>query len=341
MFSNILQYLNPGAAMQSAAEMYKANAGANASMYGAYYQGLGDLGKSAAAERAGLYGANAMAEAARQSAAGSIGSAALGAYGSASNAAMGAWANNQMAYNKSLSDMTAANQTSLAGYGNGRNSALASLADPYAKTGLGFAALSSMDPGYGGGSFYAGGVDGGLAAGSYGGTASGSRAAGVDSRPTMASLDALRNGITSDGTAGALNSNYQDAMGRLEQQHYSSRQQPSQMMDQTLQGLLTMSREGYGQSNSGMNQFYDQQRTAGNQFMDVLGGLRTDMKSRAPTGGEFNFGSMFGSPAAPPQQKKPSFVGYVPYNQSGFSASGGRWGAPAASSPAVKPGARG
>lgn len=98
------------APFQAAAEFAKAKAGNQNS----YMQGMAGLGQSAAYERANLYGANAMAEAARQGALSNIGSAGLGAYGSNTNAAMDAWSKNQMAYNSALANMHSANASTAA-----------------------------------------------------------------------------------------------------------------------------------------------------------------------------------------------------------------------------------
>ena len=303
--------------------MFGDRAAAGAQGFGAYTQGLGSLGNSQANaynsyasgmgnvanamsnERGNFYSANAMAEAARQGAAANIGAAALGAYGSASNSAMNAWAQNQTSYNKALSDMTGANQTGLSNYGVGRNQALAGLGNAYATSGVGFAGanvLSDLDlnaaftsggSGYGGG-FSAGGPDGDIASGSYGPTYSDgssfniqakrkSDGKGFDERPTMEGLGRIRSDIMASDVTGMMNDNYNRGMSQLDAQHYSSRDQPSQMMGQSLQGLLQLSEGAYGQSSRGMDQFYGTQNDPRNRadYSPVLSGLESGLQSTA------------------------------------------------------------
>ena len=61
---------------------------------------------------------------------------------------------------------------------------------------------------------------------------------------------------------------------------------PSQMMDQGLAGLMALTRQSQGDIRSGANQFYDNQRYAGDQAMGRFGAL-----SGALQGG---FGSVAG-----------------------------------------------
>jgi hypothetical protein len=64
-------------------------------------------------------------------------------------------------------------------------------------------------------------------------------------------------------------------MDRLNAQHYSSRGMPSQMLGQTLSGLLTMGRDAYGQISGGMNQYYGTQNNPANRvnYGGILGQL--------------------------------------------------------------------
>jgi hypothetical protein len=74
---------------------------------------------------------------------------------------------------------------------------------------------------------------------------------------------------------GSMNANYTDSMDRLNAQHYSSRDMPSQMLGQTLSGLLTMGRDAYGQIGGGMNQYYATQNNPANRvnYGGILGQL--------------------------------------------------------------------
>jgi hypothetical protein len=72
-----------------------------------------------------------------------------------------------------------------------------------------------------------------------------------------------------------MNNNFRLGMGQLDAQHYSSRNQPSQMMDQSLQGLMALSGSAYGNNSRGMEQFYGVQNDPNNRsdFSPILGGL--------------------------------------------------------------------
>lgn len=268
------------------------NAAANG--FGAYGSALASLYNSRANEASARYGANAMAEAARQAGAANLGSAALGAYGSASNAAMAAWAANQQAYNDAAARATTANQQGLSQYGQSRNMALGSLGNTYGDLGKEsikasmasnvFGNLSfNMGGGGGAGSFGANGPGGPVASGTYSGGGGGSLGGGgsasisKSSSPSspsstttgiLNSLADLRNDIMDRGPGrhitDMLAGEAAAARRQLDAQHYSSREMPSKMQGDTLKGLLTMlngPRGAYSQLNDGMNQFY-----ANNQF---------------------------------------------------------------------------
>jgi hypothetical protein len=258
--------------------------------YGAYAGGLGQVANAMGQERQGFYQGNAFAEAARQAALGNIGTASLGSYGQAANSALGAWAQNQMAYNQALTGLGQANQTALAGLGSSRNSALGGLGQSYADLGgrLGAAsAIGGLAPMFdaGGGGFSATGPSGQIASGSYGGGAGGMGGGGFSaSAPeAYAGLSGLQQNLMAGDISGSLNNNYAQAMRQLADQHSSSRVMPSQMLGQTLSGLLTMGRDAYGQIAGGMNQFYGTQNNPANrgQYGEVLGDLRRGYGSTA------------------------------------------------------------
>lgn len=257
-------------------------ANAQTGNYGAYSSGLGNLATAYANQASSRYGANAMAEAARQGAVGNIGSAALGAYGNIGGQALQAWGQNQMAYNKSMSDMLGANQYATSQLGQSRNSALAGLGNSYAAAaaGLGPSTVASnlnfnfSDSGgggdFGGGGFSATGAGGPIGSGSYGGGGygggggmqfSGSRVntpgnmEGIVNQ-TYGGLGNVLSALNDDRYSGPMNDNYRATMGQLNDQHYSSRAMPSQMMDQGLTGLTSLGGQAYGTSNRGMDQFY-------------------------------------------------------------------------------------
>jgi hypothetical protein len=234
-------------------------------MSGAYQGYAGAMGNAfnAMANQSGsMYGANAMAEAARMGALGNIGSAGLGAYGSSTNAAMDAWARNQQAYNQSAATMHMANQSGLSNFG---------AADVNARSRAAIAA--SLMGGMGGGmdgTFSADGLGGPVASGSFSGSGGGY-------------------GGGRGGGGGGINSTMQAELARqsdagraqLDNQHYSSRGMPSQMMDQGLAGLMALSGQSMGAIGQGMNQFYGNQQQAGNQsdMNSVLAGLSRQLRS--------------------------------------------------------------
>jgi hypothetical protein len=280
--------------------------------YGAYAGGLGNTATAMANERSNFYGANAMAEAARQGSAGQMGAAALGAYGSTANSAMNAWGQNQTSYNKAMSDMSAANQMALSNYGVGRSGALAQLGDSYASAGKGFAgaeAISNLDlsAGYGGGGggygpgggFSANGPDGPIASGGYGSAPGGygsvpggdgffinakrssdGSGSGKFAAPTYGGLDRLQSNLMSRDLPDAMSGNYLTGMDAINLQHYTSRGQPSQMLGQSLDGLMQLGAQGYGASADGMNQFYATQNNPRNRadYTSVLDGLASGFR---------------------------------------------------------------
>lgn len=257
---------------------------AQAGAYGAYSQGLGGVANSIGQERSNFYNSNSVAEAARQAALGNIGTASLSAYGGAANNALQAWAQNQLAYNNALAGLGTANQTGLSQLGQSRNAALGNLGGAYADLGGKTAAASVLgnlnfnmsDGGTAGTGFSATGPNGEIASGSYGGgdgggfSATGSRVSDTSqlqgmAAPAYAGLGGLQSNIMASDISDSMNRNYTDSMNRLDAQHYSSRAMPSQMLGQTLSGLLSLGRDAYGQVRGGMDQFYATQNDPRNR----------------------------------------------------------------------------
>jgi hypothetical protein len=246
--------------MQSTLYQQPANfANAFSNNYAAQAGAFGNMANAAANERSNLYGANAMAEAARMGALGNIGSAGLGAYGSASNAAMNAWAQNQMAYNQSLASMQMANQNTLGTLGASRNQALGGLGGAIAATGM-------MGGGQMGGQFSAGGVGGPVADGSF----SGGGGEGGGGAAALAGLGGLQNNLMSPDILNAAMQGNDAGMNRLDQQHYSSRDMPSNMLGQSLSGLMTLTDMNSRNIGSGMDQFYAAQSQGGGSRLDGM-----------------------------------------------------------------------
>lgn len=319
-----------GAASQGQATAGLGNAYSDA--YGAYSTGLGNVATARAADRANFYNANALAEQARQGALGQLGAAGLGAYGSASNAALGAWATNQTAYNKALADMQAANQAAMSGYGASRNAALGqqSTALGSMASSLGNASRvdqgsmsmgSSFGGGGGGGGFNATGYDGEpVASGSYGGMGgggvlggmAGSRMSGPGAQfgGVMAGgfggMNNALSGIMDPGVMNRLDYGAAAGMQQLDNQHYTSRGMPSQMLDQTLGGLTGLSGMNINALQGGMNQYYATANDPRNRarFGDVLQGLGSGFN--AATGGINNLSRSVPGVLTPLQQAQES-----------------------------------
>jgi hypothetical protein len=264
-----------------------------ANAFNAYGAGMGSIATARANENSARYGANAMAEAARQAGLASVGSAALGAYGSASNSALNAWAANQQAYNRSAADMHTANAQGMSNYGVSRNNALGAMSGSYGDIGkaqVGASALSNLNfsmsdgsGGSGGGGFSATGPGGSIASGSYGGGGSGGgmnfagsssrSSAGMGAGQALTGLGRLRDAVTSSDIPDRMDRLGADGRRQLDDQHYSSREMPSQMLGQTLSGLMTLQAPAYGQSAAGMNQFYANTQPNERAYESMLGQL--------------------------------------------------------------------
>lgn len=253
-------------------------AGALAGNYGNYSQGLGSLGQSYAnaygAYNAGLasmmnaranessarYGANAMAEAARQASLGTLGASALGAYGGAANSALGAWASNQAAYNNALSQMHQADQMSASQLGQSANAANASVAR--ARIGANALAGLNLGGGGGGGGFAATGPGGGIASGSYSAPAAGGGGSfsGGGFGGGRFGGGGSDGGSEGRGALSGLRSNAAQAAQRLDSQHMSSRTMPSDLLGQTLTGLQGLMGGAAKHIGAGMDQYYENAR---------------------------------------------------------------------------------
>lgn len=264
-----------------------------ANAYGSYATGLGSVATARANEASARYGANALAEAARQGALGNIGSAALGAYGSASNSALAAWAANQQAYNNAAASMQMANQQGMSQLGASRNNALGSLGNAYGTIGKAQIASDALanfnlsgnfgDSGGGGADgFSATGPNGPIASGSYGGSGgsspggfsfSGSRSSssgGTGGGAALSGLSGLQTNLMSNDFLNSMREEAATGRRQLDDQHYSSRSMPSQMLNQTLGGLMQLGDRAYGQNSSGMSQFYNNNRMDDSPYRSVL-----------------------------------------------------------------------
>jgi hypothetical protein len=264
-------------------------ANAMAGAYGNYNSGLSNMATAMANERGAMYGANAMAEAARMGALGNLGSASLGAYGSAANASMDAWARNQQSYNQALATAAAADQAGLAGLGSSRYAALSGLGNAYAGLGRAEIAGGALSGAFGGGymppggGFSAEGTTGPIASGGYTGMPMGNPGGGISYTPgsttAMGRLEGLQDAIMSPDYRDALLNNSALTRQQLDRQHYSSRDMPSSQLSTVYDGLQGLLRDGTDPIMAGMDQFYGNQRSAGSQFMGGMGDLRGQMQS--------------------------------------------------------------
>lgn len=252
--------------------------GALTNNFGAFSSGLGSLSQSMANERGAMANANAMAESARQTSLGNIGSAALGAFGSAANSALAAWAQNQSSYNKALADMNLANQGAVSQFGQSRNNALGTLGSAYGATAAGSAPAAAlgdvsaqfggMDGGMGGMDFAADVGGNNLASGSFGGggalgglTGSVNRTSNPQGAQDIAfgafgGIGDTRNSVMDNRVLDDLNAGAMRDGGRLDLQHMTSRNTPFTALDGILSGIRGLGTDAYGESRTGMDQFY-------------------------------------------------------------------------------------
>jgi hypothetical protein len=294
VFAGVLgqNYGNYAGGMASTGKSY-------ADAFGAYGMGLGSMANARANERSSMYGANAAAEAARQVALSNIGTAALGAYGGAANSSLAAWAANQQSYNQAAASMHNANQQGMSNFGVSRNNALGSLGGAYGDIGkaqVGADAISNINfsgslPGFGGGGggFSATGTGGQIASGSYGGSSGGgtggfsltgsrnssstSRLLGGNGEGALGGLATAQENLMSPDIPNRLDYGAQAGRDQLDSQHYSSRGMPSQMLGQTLSGLLTLGAPAYNASAAGMDQFYGANRFDERPYEQMRGDL--------------------------------------------------------------------
>lgn len=259
---------------------------AYAGAYGGYASGLGNVAQAMANERSNFYGANAMAEAARQAAAGNIGSSALGAFGGGLNSALGAWGTNQAAYNQALAGMQSANQMGLSQYGQSRNAALGQLANPYSALGRGMIAgdvagqlAGAIGGGGAGGGFSATGTAGPIASGSFsptpGGAVAPPRPGGATAAGALQGLNDLRASVMQGDVMDRMGASNDSAMQALNAQHFSSRGMPMQMLRGAAGTIGSLAGQAYGQLGGGMNQFYGTMNNPQNRvdYSGVLGRL--------------------------------------------------------------------
>lgn len=254
-------------------------ANAYSQAFSPYASALASMASAQANQQSNLYGANAMAEAARQAGLANIGAAGLGAYGSASNSALQAWAANQAAYNRSVSDMVSSNQASTAGLGSSRNQALGAIGASQAAAAPGLASADASvrranilagilggvtSPG---GGFSATGAGGQIASGTYGGGYGGGGGSGGRSLGGYGGgnwggygygdmgAGAMQK-VMDPSVLGALGSGFASGMEQIRAEQDIARSMPSQMLGDTLAGIKDLSSAGYGQMNSGMEQYY-------------------------------------------------------------------------------------
>lgn len=125
----------PGQFAGANANMFDSFANASAGGFGAYSQGMGQLGTSLANLYGNSMAARGQAEMARQTGLSNVGAAGLSAYGQMMGGALGAQSANASAYYKALADMGMANQQAVSQYGAGRDAALANTATSAASAG--------------------------------------------------------------------------------------------------------------------------------------------------------------------------------------------------------------
>ncbi len=240
--------------------------------YGSYNQGLGSLGNSYAqnyaAMASGIAGtANALgntwnnaqannqaassAEAARQVAVSNLGTAAMANYGNVAGLGMQAWAQNQQGYQRSLADMTSANQGAISGLGQSRNSALAGLGKSASALGIG-GAVSSVIPGLG----QSMGSGSGGGAGSGGGYGGGGYDSSGIGRGYQA-IDDLRGDVNRTYEYDQLSGGFNRGLNSLNTDQAIAREMPRTMTRDAYEALRDFNVLNLDASTSGMNQFYD------------------------------------------------------------------------------------
>lgn len=217
---------------------------------------------------------------------------ALANYGSSRNAAVGQ-------YGSALANALAQQSAALGGMTTGLGTAARQESSASDVTGdFG----GSLGGGGGGGGFTAMGPDGPIASGSYGGTYAGGDSltgavggrkrsfagpgpefAGIADRG-FGQMGAMRDGLLgtqreaygslmSPGITDDMRDRSRTAAGRLDSQHLTSRGMPSEMLGQTLSGLMTMQSPAYAGLRDGMNQFYANTQRDDRPYGAMLGAL--------------------------------------------------------------------
>jgi hypothetical protein len=238
--------------------------------YGTYNQALQGLGNSYAQNYAAMAGgvggiANALgntwnnaqannqasssAEAARQAAVSNLGTAAMANYGNVAGQGLQAWAANQNGYQKSLSDMTGANQNAVSQLGVGRYNALAGLGKSGAVLGVGQSVAGAI-PGL---------------AGAFGTNPSTPAGAIPSGDAGYGMLDALRGDINNGAELSSLNNNFSAGLGSLNSDQAIARNTPRTMVNDAYGSLMNFNRMNLDESRRGMDQFYDESRQAMNR----------------------------------------------------------------------------
>jgi len=272
--------------------------------YGSYNQGLGSLGNSYAQNYAamanGIAGtANALgntwnnaqsgnqaassAEAARQVAISNLGTAAMSNYGNVAGLGMQAWAQNQQGYQRSLADMTAANQGAISGLGQSRNSALAGLGKSASALGIGGAVASTI-PGLGQAMSSGTGGSGGGSSGGYGAYDSSGIGRGYQA------IDDLRGDANRTYDYDQLSGGFNRGVSALDADQAIARDMPRTMTNDAYEALRDFNVLNLDASTSGMNQFYDFSRESINNrpgqaiptgsILEALAGGYTDSANR-------------------------------------------------------------
>jgi hypothetical protein len=178
----------------------------------------------------------------------------------------------------------------MSNYGVSRNNAMGTMSGAYGDIGkaqIAADALAGLNfsmggGGGGGGGFSATGPSGSIASGSYGGGGGGMNFSGSASRSSsgaggeqaLAGLGSLRDSAMDPDMPNRMDRLGEIGRRQLDDQHYSSRGMPSQMLGQTLSGLMTLQAPAYGQSAAGMNQFYNNSRPNDSAYQSMLGALQ-------------------------------------------------------------------
>jgi hypothetical protein len=262
-------------ALQGLGNSYAQNYAAMASGIGGVANALGNTWNNAQA----MNQSASAAEAARQAAVSNLGTAAMANYGNVAGQGLQAWAQNQNGYQKSLADMTGANQSAVSQLGVGRYNALAGLGKSGAAMQVG-RDVSAALPGL---------VGGATGTPSQGG----SMPSGGGSGFSM--LESLRGDINNGAELNSLNSNYSSGLNSLNADQEIARNTPRTMVGDAYNALMNFNQMNLGASAAGMDQFYDNNRQsmAGTyrpgqpiptgSLLDALAGGYSDSASRIGT----------------------------------------------------------